>query len=135
MSRRALTSLFGAVLKQQYQLNTYTGEFKTKTLDPLTFALVFKPLSQGIAFIHNFFSQRREDEDEDEDVASDVASDVAGEVAEGLQPEVKGLGERLNAKLTQEKAAFSAKLSNFSCVLQELNIVDKVSAFVQVPIL
>jgi hypothetical protein len=42
------------------------------------------------------------------------------------QPELFGLGDRLNTKLTQEKAGLASKLSNYSCILQELKIVDKV---------
>ena len=68
--------------------------------------------------ILNLFLQRREDE-------GDVEED-AGEAGEALSPEFKGLGDRLNAKIAQEKAEFSSKMSNFSCVLQELKVVDKV---------
>ena len=46
--------------------------------------------------------------------------------ADAPQPDLYGLGERLNTKLTEEKAAMAAKLGNYSCILQELKVVDKV---------
>lgn len=77
----------------------------------------------GKIFGKNVRTRRDDEEVADVEVPEEAAAaDVA---AETFDPEVRGLGERLNEKLTQEKAAFAAKLGNFSCVLQELKVVDK----------
>lgn len=59
--------------------------------------------------------QRRDDDDE-EDKEEEQA--IAA-------PDIYDLGDRLTSKLADQKAAFAAKLGNYSCILQELKIVDK----------
>jgi hypothetical protein len=72
--------------------------------------------NKSIDVIFRLDSQRR---DEEEVKLEDEAEKTP-------EPELYGLGDRLNVKLTEEKKALAAKLSNYSCILQELNVVDKV---------
>ena len=64
--------------------------------------------------------QRR---DAEEEAAAVAPADAP---ADAPPADVFGLGERLNTKLAEEKIAWTAKLGNYSCILQELKIVDKV---------